>query len=80
MLDEKKIYFSHVLSPEPWKQQQQNNDNYVDDYNHSYNYNYNYNMQQRHQAYYVDGKQGSGKEHDHEDVNAKAEQFIKKKH
>ena len=84
MLDENKTYFSHMLSPfKKNKQQQQQNCSYS--YNHNYGYNYDYNAQQRQQQQQDGGKQGLhynyGKfDDEHEDIDAKAEQYIRKKH
>jgi len=74
ILDETKIYFSHILSPSKKKKQQQQQQ--MQHYN---NYDYS-TMKMQQPADYGNNGEYRQKEDEYEDVDARAEQYIKKKH
>ena len=78
VLDEAKIYFSNILSPFKKKKQQQQQQ--MQHYN-NYDYNHNYStMTMQQPADYGNNGEYKQKEDERDDVDARAEQYIKKKH
>jgi len=78
ILDETKICFSYILSPSKKKKQQQQQQ--MQHYN-NYDYNHNYStMKMQQPADYGNNGEYKQKEDEYEDVDARAEQYIKKKH
>ena len=77
ILDEAKIYFSHILSP--FKKKKEHQQQQMQTYNH---YDYNYSVTRNQPADNCDNgdyKQEDD-EYENEDVDERAEGFIKKKH